>query len=351
MRTNIYPLVLIALLFVRGAVYSDEDMASTVKKLQVVKLPAERLLNGDIVIVGRLGFPLGRSIKIKGKIVDPHLSEATRATGPLSAGGIFALVMSVNGIGSAEDIVIRLEPYGLNCNKLKAAKVGDIFEMIGYETGEYCGTILSNLKESIQLQPHEVFGFYTRFAVLSLNIGAGEREAHISHDLAQPLDLGGVSGFDSKDGANIRVRPGPNGSKSVYTRSKDKRNVTKISYMEDGSIMTISVYKLDTTEKIVGCLIYDKQNQPLYKVGYGYNGDGQLEGERMWDWRLQKDYRNIYDREFPIQEIYYITDPIERTRQAITLYTLDINIFLRDYGSATTAFDPKMFDEPLPKSK
>jgi len=330
--------------------FSSDANPQIPKLTQAIRLPAERLIDSDIIIVGRLGSPLGHSINLKGKIIDSATEELDRAAGPTSSGGIFLSVVSVNGMGSPEKIVIRLDAHGLNLDNLNSAKAGDMLEMLGYETGEYCGTIVSNLRESIGLQPRETYGFYTRFVVLAFGIkiagGDENRDHNAAPSAVQPLVLPESAGFDAKDAPNIRVRSDSTGGKSVYTRSADKLSVINNNYSLQGVLRSISSYKLDTVGKIISCHIYDAHMRLLYKVSYGYR-NGRLERERMWDARVMRDYRNIYDRESPIQEVFYVGAMHEKAGMPIVTYTLDDNVFLKDYGSATTAFDPQMFDDAL----
>ena len=283
--------------------------------------------------------------------MDPHL-KPNRAAGPLSTGGVFVSVVSVNRIGTSEEIVMRVDSWGSMLQKLQAARIGDVFEMVGHETGEFCGTIMAELSEPIGLQAQEIYGFYTHFSVTALEpveIGKGGDEAAIKpRNLAKPPPIPETAGFDTRDGPNIRVKTDTKGIKNVFTRSGDKKTVTKCSYTEDGSLVSVSVYKLDDSGRIVGCNIFDSHKVHLYRVDYGYRKqDGQLVVERMWDCRDQRDFRNLYDRETPVQEVDYFIDPEGKASIPVIICNLDRNIFERDYGSTTTAIDPKMFDEPI----
>ena len=111
----------------------------------------------------------------------------------------------------------------------------------------------------------------TRFlpAALGLLFAFGELPAQ-SPDLAN----------ESKDLARM-VRH-PDGSRSVYKRQRGTKGMCCASYTASGKLAAINDYHEGKYGQLTGCIIYDHQRKPIYKVNYGYDSSARLVEERMY---------------------------------------------------------------------
>lgn len=156
--------------------------------------------------------------------------------------------------------------------------------------------------------------------------------------------------LDAVDGPNVRVKRHEDGSKSVFTRSPDNKVVTKKTYNAAGRLTLVTIYRMDENGNPLACDIYDGRKTRLYKVSYGYDKKfGQLVMEQMYDCRVRRVWKNNPTQEMPVQVVEYLVNAEGRVagKPVIRNY-LEGNTFERDYGSATSAMDPKMFDQPAP---
>lgn len=165
-----------------------------------------------------------------------------------------------------------------------------------------------------------------------------------------------ADGLDMVDGPNVRVKQHEDGRKSVFTRSPDGKVVTKKTYSASGRLTLVTIYRLDGNGNPRASEIYDAQKTQLYKVDYGYRKeDGQLVMERMWDCRVRRVWKNNPAVEMPVQIVEYLIDPQGKASKPVTRNYLEDKLqggkFERDYGSPTSAMDPKMFDEPVPATE
>lgn len=155
--------------------------------------------------------------------------------------------------------------------------------------------------------------------------------------------------LDAVDGPNVRVKRHEDGSKSVFTRSPDGKVVTKRTQNAAGRVTLVTIYRMDENGNPRACDIYDGRKTRLYKVAYGYETKyGQLVREQMYDCRVRRVWKNNPSEEMPVQVVEYLVNAEGRVagKPVIRNYH-EGNTFERDYGAATSAMDPKMFDEPV----
>lgn len=79
-----------------------------------------------------------------------------------------------------------------------------------------------------------------------------------------------------------RVVRHPDGSRSVYKRQRGEKGMKCATYTASGRLAAINDYREGNYGQLVGCVIYDAQRQPIYKVAYGYDSSGRLIEERMF---------------------------------------------------------------------
>ena len=127
--------------------------------------------------------------------------------------------------------------------------------------------------------------------------------------------------LEQVDGPNVRVIRHEDGSRTMFTRTPDDRTLTKKKYSASGTLLMLTIYRMDSNANPIGCKIYDGQNQLLFKVSYGYRkADGLLVEERMFDARITRRDKNT-GQETPVQRICYIYDA-QSNRSAPIVYNL-----------------------------
>ncbi len=158
--------------------------------------------------------------------------------------------------------------------------------------------------------------------------------------------------LDAVDGPNVRVMKNEDGSETIFTRSPDKRTITKKTY-SNGNLSMVTVYRMDEHGNPMSCKIFDGQNTELFKVSYGYHkADGLLMAEYMFDSRTKRIDPNT-GKEMPVHRFNYVYDangkrsaPISMTlipgRDAKDVFGrapsgTDANPFLQDEGGAKPA--------------
>ena len=114
-------------------------------------------------------------------------------------------------------------------------------------------------------------GMNTRFlsATLALLLAFGELFAQ-SPDLAN----------ESRDLS--RVVRHPDGSRSVYKRQSGSKGMHCASYTASGKLAAINDYHEGKYGQLTGCIIYNHERKPIYKVSYGYDSSARLVQERMF---------------------------------------------------------------------
>jgi len=149
---------------------------------------------------------------------------------------------------------------------------------------------------------------------------------------------------ESVNGPNVRVMKHEDGGETIFTRSTDKRTLTKKTF-KSGRLAMIAVYRMDAHGNPMNCKIIDGQQNELFKVSYGYHKEtGQLVEERMFDSRVKRMNKDT-GKELPVQRLIYIYDAQGNRGQPIALNLLPGKKFEDVFGEKSTALDVNPFDE------
>lgn len=113
------------------------------------------------------------------------------------------------------------------------------------------------------------------------------KTGHLIAALALLLFSGGNLPAQSPDLANesrdlARMVRHPDGSRSVYKRQRGTKGMRCASYTASGKLAAINDYHEGKYGQLVGCVIYNAERQPIYKVNYGYDRSARLVEERMY---------------------------------------------------------------------
>lgn len=149
------------------------------------------------------------------------------------------------------------------------------------------------------------------------------------------------------DGPYVRKMQHEDGSKSVFIRSPDNLTLTKKTYLPNGPLNLITIYRMDSSGNPKSCRIRDGLGTELYKVSYGYSKvTGQLVSELMFDSRVKR--INKDGRETPVQIVRYIYDA-EGNRSKPFIYSiLPGKKFEEVYGNKSSALQVNPFKELAP---
>lgn len=79
-----------------------------------------------------------------------------------------------------------------------------------------------------------------------------------------------------------RVVRHPDGSRSVYKRQRGAKGMRCATYTASGKLAAINDYHEGKYGQLVGCIIYNHNREPIYKVSYGYDSSARLIEERMF---------------------------------------------------------------------
>jgi hypothetical protein len=151
--------------------------------------------------------------------------------------------------------------------------------------------------------------------------------------------------FDSVDGPNVRVMRHEDGAQTRFTRTPDNRTLTKKKFSANGTLLMVTVYRMDANENPIGCRISDGQGNLLFKVSYGYRkSDGQLVEERMYDARVIRRDPNT-GKEMPIQRICYVYDAQGNRSAPIVYNLLPGKTFEEVFGIKSSALETNPFRE------
>lgn len=171
-------------------------------------------------------------------------------------------------------------------------------------------------------------------AVFSLAV-AGAKAQHV-----EDLRVG-----EEVDGPHVRVLRGEDGSRTVFKRTPDNRTLTKRMFSAQGSLVLITIYRMDTQGNPRSCKIYDGKNTELFKVRYGYDRDtGQLMEEQMFDSRVR--HLNPGDgSEMPVRRFIYTYDANGQRSKPVAIVLTPGRTADELYG-APSALESNPFDSP-----
>lgn len=153
-----------------------------------------------------------------------------------------------------------------------------------------------------------------------------------------------ANAIEAVDGPNVRVMKHEDGGETIFSRSPDKRTLTKKTF-KGGILSMVAVYRMDEHGNPMSCKIIDGQQNELFKVSYGYRKvDGQLVEERMFDSRVKRINKDD-GKELPVQRLIYIIDAQGNRGQPIAINLLPGKKFQDVFGEKSTALDVNPFDE------
>lgn len=149
-------------------------------------------------------------------------------------------------------------------------------------------------------------------------------------------------------GPNVRVMKHQDGSRTRFTRTPDNRTLTKKKFSANGVLTMLTIYRMDSSGNPIACKINDGQNNPMFKVSYGYRkSDGQLVEERMYDARVPRKDPNT-GKEMPVQRICYIYDA-DGNRSAPIVYNLLPGKTMEEvFGVKSSELETNPFNENVP---
>ncbi|WAC20595.1 hypothetical protein OVA24_04280 [Luteolibacter sp. SL250] len=150
--------------------------------------------------------------------------------------------------------------------------------------------------------------------------------------------------LDAVDGPNVRVMKNEDGGQTIFSRSADKRTLTKKTF-KGGNLAMVAIYRMDVHGNPMSCKIIDGQQNELFKVSYGYHREtGQLLEERMFDSRVKRINKDT-GKEQPVQRLIYLPDPQGNRGQPIAINLLPGKKFQDVFGEKSTALDANPFDD------
>lgn len=148
-------------------------------------------------------------------------------------------------------------------------------------------------------------------------------------------------GFNAVESTNVRVIRQEDGSRAVFTRSPDARTLTKKTYSESGSLILVTIYRMDTQGNPMNCKIYDSKKNEMFKSRYGYRkSDGQLVEEQMFDSQVKRIDPKT-GQEMPVRRFIYTYDALGNRSAPISITLLPGKTAEEVYGKPTAlAVDP-----------
>lgn len=150
------------------------------------------------------------------------------------------------------------------------------------------------------------------------------------------------------DGPNVRVLRHEDGSRAVFVRSPDSRELTKKTYSPNGIVTMVTSYKMDAAGNPRGCKIRDGQNNELFKVSYGYHRvTGLLVEELMFDSRVKRINKDT-GKEQPVQKIAYLYDAEGKRSAPIVYNYLPGKTFEEVFGVKSSALESNPFKNNKP---
>lgn len=156
-----------------------------------------------------------------------------------------------------------------------------------------------------------------------------------------------ADGLKEVNGPNVRVMKHEDGGETIFSRSPDKRTLTKKTF-KNGNLAMVTIYRMDANGNPMSCKIIDGQQTELFKVSYGYHKQtGLLVEERMFDSRVKRINKDN-GKELPVQRLIYIYDAQGNRSQPIALNLLPGKTFEEVYGAPGTALESNPFDDSAP---
>ncbi len=147
------------------------------------------------------------------------------------------------------------------------------------------------------------------------------------------------------EGPYVRVMRNQDGSSTVFRRSPDNRTLTKKTLTAQGTVQSITVYRMDPEGNPRSCKIYDGQNQELFKVSYGYDKQyGRLVEERMFDSRVKRIDPNT-GNEMPVRRFLYTYDAQGNRSRPVSIVLTPGKKADDVYHVAPSALDRNPFDD------
>jgi hypothetical protein len=154
--------------------------------------------------------------------------------------------------------------------------------------------------------------------------------------------------FDAVDGPNVRCMKFDDGSREIFTRSPDNKNIVKKKVSPNGVLTMLTHYRMDASGNPLGCKIQDGQKQELFKVSYGYHKvTGLLERELMFDSRVKRIDKNT-GKETPVQVTMYIYDAQGKRSAPVVYNLLPGKTFEQVFGVKSSALDKNPFSDGKP---
>lgn len=80
----------------------------------------------------------------------------------------------------------------------------------------------------------------------------------------------------------VRALRNADGTRSVYKRQAGWRGMRCATYTAGGKLAAILDYSEGKHGELMGCIVYDSNRKPIYKVSYGYDSKARLVEERMF---------------------------------------------------------------------
>jgi len=148
------------------------------------------------------------------------------------------------------------------------------------------------------------------------------------------------------DGPFVRVMRNQDGSSTVFRRSPDNRTLTKKTLTAQGTVQSITIYRMDAQGNPRSCKICDGQNQELFKVSYGYESKfGRLVEEHMFDARVKRIDPNS-GKEMPVQRLLYTYDAQGNRSRPMSIVLIPGKKADEVYRMNPSALDHNPFNEP-----
>lgn len=167
--------------------------------------------------------------------------------------------------------------------------------------------------------------------------------------LAVPFSVASVSELEQVDNPNVRMTKHDDGSKTIYTRTPDRKTITQKTFTAGGVLSMVRIYRMDENENPRSCKIFDGQNNELFKVSYGYSRtDGQLREERMFDSRTKR-INPADGTELPVHRVMYEYDGQGRRSAPISITLIPGRTAEDVFGRAPSGLLDNPFKDPAVK--